>query len=165
MAHEMTKSTRLAISSGSLWRARRFRSYPRQTNSDSEVDLVQARAGTTEINNSGMWKASVSHSERRAGKHRANSGAGKMGQSFQSGDQVSIDAGDYSGKLGVIVPRRSITYTHSRKGSIPQIEGATGPLHINDMLVRLDTGKIVAIPKDQLSKKSGGEYPLVVRVA
>ncbi len=88
-----------------------------------------------------------------------------MGQSFQSGDQVSIDAGDYSGKLGVIVPRRSITYTHSRKGSIPQIEGATGPLHINDMLVRLDTGKIVAIPKDQLSKKSGGEYPLVVRVA
>jgi hypothetical protein len=88
-----------------------------------------------------------------------------MGQSFLSGDRVGIESGEYAGKLGIIVARRGITYTDSPRGSIPQIEGATEPLRIHDQLVRLDNGKIVAVPKDRLSKIVGGEYPLVVRVA
>lgn len=88
-----------------------------------------------------------------------------MGQRFHSGDRVSVAAGDYSGKLGVIVPRRILTHPDSRSGSIPQIEGAKGTLRIKDMLVRLDNGKIVVIPKDHLSKRAGEEYPLIDRVA
>jgi hypothetical protein len=84
---------------------------------------------------------------------------------FHSGDRVRIETGDYAGKLGIVVARRSISYTHTRKGSIPNIEGASGPLGINDLLVRLDNGKIVAIVKDRLSKILVGEYPLTLRVA
>jgi hypothetical protein len=88
-----------------------------------------------------------------------------MGRQFQSGHRVQIEAGDYSGKLGIVVPRRSITYTHGRNGSIPHIEGAKGPLRFHDLLVRLDNGKVVAVPKEALSAVLVGEYPLTSRVA
>jgi hypothetical protein len=88
-----------------------------------------------------------------------------MGQKFLSGDRVKIEAGDYAGKHGVIVPRRSITFADSRKGAIPQIEGAKGPLGIHDLLVRLDNGTPVSVPKNHLSKITDGEYPLSIRVA
>lgn len=84
---------------------------------------------------------------------------------FHSGDRVRVEAGDYSGKLGIVVARRSISYTHCRRGSIPHIEGADSPLRINDVLVRLDNGKIVAVGKERLSKILVGEYPITLRVA
>jgi hypothetical protein len=85
-------------------------------------------------------------------------------QRLYNGDRVGIDSGEHAGKHGVVIPRLSINFTHSRRGSIPQIEGATSPLGIHDILVRLDNGKTVAIPKNQLSKVDGGEYPLLVGV-
>ena len=88
-----------------------------------------------------------------------------MGHQLQSGDRVRIHSGEYSGKLGIVVPRRSITYTHGPKGSIPHIEGAAAPLGFHDQLVRLDNGKTVAIPSGRLFRIDGGEYPLTSRVA
>jgi hypothetical protein len=88
-----------------------------------------------------------------------------MGRQFQSGDRVHVESGEHIGKFGIVLARRSITYTHGRMGSIPQIEGADGPLRFHDQLVRLDNGKTVAIPSDELSKIVGGEYPLTPRVA
>jgi hypothetical protein len=88
-----------------------------------------------------------------------------MGRQFLSGDRVRIEAGDYSGKLGIVIPRRSINFSHGRSGSIPQIEGAKEPLGIHDLLVRLDNGKVVAMPKELLSQILAGEYPLTSRVA
>ena len=64
-----------------------------------------------------------------------------MGQKLQAGDRVSIDGGEHAGKRGTIVPRLSIPFTHCRRGSIPQIDGAQEPLGIHDHLVRLDNGK------------------------
>jgi hypothetical protein len=90
---------------------------------------------------------------------------GNMSRQILSGDRVRVEAGDYFGKLGIVVPRRSIEYTHGRNGSIPRIEGATEPLGIHDLLVRLDDGNVVVVPKESLSKILEGEYPLTARVA
>jgi hypothetical protein len=83
-----------------------------------------------------------------------------MGQKLQAGDRVSIEGGELAGKRGTIIPRLSISFTHGRHGSIPQIEGATEPLGIHDQLVRLDNGKVVAIHQDRLTKKPGDDHPL-----
>jgi hypothetical protein len=87
-----------------------------------------------------------------------------MKERFLSGDRVRIDAGKFAGKFGVVVPRRSINFIDSRRGAIPQIDGAKGPLGIHDMLVRLDSGKIVPVPAERLSEVVDGEYPLVASV-
>jgi hypothetical protein len=84
-----------------------------------------------------------------------------MGQRFFPGDRVAVDSGDHSGKRGIVVPRRSVEYTDTRRGAIPQVEGANSPLGIRDVLVRLDCGKIVPIPSHHLSQPADGEYPLL----
>ncbi len=83
-----------------------------------------------------------------------------MVEQFHSGDRVSIDAGELAGKRGTIVPRLSIPFTHCRRGSIPQIDGAQEPLGIHDHLVRLDNGKVVAIHQDRLTKRPEEDHPL-----
>jgi hypothetical protein len=83
-----------------------------------------------------------------------------MADKYQAGDRVSIDAGEFTGKRGTIVPRLSIPFTHGRRGSIPQIDGAQEPLGIHDHLVRLDNGKVVAIHQDRLTKRHEEDHPL-----
>jgi hypothetical protein len=87
-----------------------------------------------------------------------------MKQRFLSGDRVRIESGEFAGKFGIVVPRRSINFVDSRWGAIPEIDGAKGPLGVHDMLVRLDNGRIVPVPVDQLCEVVQGEYPLVVGV-
>ncbi len=83
-----------------------------------------------------------------------------MAEKFHAGDRVSIDAGELAGKRGTIVPRLSIPFTHCRRGSIPQIDGAQEPLGIHDHLVRLDNGKVVAIHQDRLTRRPEEDHPL-----
>ena len=87
-----------------------------------------------------------------------------MKERFLSGDRVRIESGEFAGKFGIVVPRRSINFIDSRWGAIPQIDGAKEPLGIHDMLVRLDSGRIVPVAADQLSEVVDGEYPLVAGV-
>jgi hypothetical protein len=87
-----------------------------------------------------------------------------MKERFLSGDRVRIESGEFAGKFGIVVPRRSINFVDSRKGAIPEIDGAKAPLGIHDMLVRLDNGRIVPVPAEQLSEVIQGEYPLIVGV-
>ncbi len=54
----------------------------------------------------------------------------------------------------------SIPFTHCRRGSIPQIDGAQEPLGIHDHLVRLDNGTVVAIDQDRLTKRLEEDHPL-----
>ncbi len=88
-----------------------------------------------------------------------------MATRFLSGDRVSIESGDYAGKLGVIVPRRAIDYQETLRGAIPRVEGSHGPLGWHEMLVCLDSGKVVRVPAEHLAKRLDGEYPLIFRAA